>query len=34
MHASSGCIDTYVAGNSEKAFKELLKEFGIEVADE
>lgn len=33
-YASSGCIDTYVAGNSEKAFKELLKEFGIEVADE
>lgn len=24
----------YVVGDSEKAFKELLKEFGIEVEDE
>lgn len=33
-YASSGCIDTYIAGDSEKAFKGLLKEFGIEVKDE
>lgn len=33
-YASDGCIDTYIAGDSEKAFKELLKEFGIEVEDE
>lgn len=33
-YVSDGCIDTYVAGDSEKAFKELLKEFGIEVKDE
>lgn len=32
-YASDGCIDTYVAGDSEKAFKDLLKEFGIEVKD-
>lgn len=31
MYASDGCIDTYIAGNSEKAFQELLKEFDIEV---
>ena len=33
-YASDGCIDTYVSGDSEKAFKDLLKEFGIEVEDE
>lgn len=33
-YASDGCIGTYIAGDSEKAFKELLKEFGIEVEDE
>lgn len=33
-YASSGCIDTYISGDSEKAFKELLKEFDIEVEDE
>lgn len=33
-YASDGCIDTYIAGDSEKAFKELLKEFGIEVEDD
>jgi hypothetical protein len=33
-YASDGCIDTYVAGDSEKAFKELLKEFGVEVEDD
>ena len=33
-YASSGCIDTYISGDSEKAFKELLKEFGIEVKDD
>ena len=33
-YASDGCIDTYIAGDSEKAFKDLLKEFNIEVADE
>ena len=32
-YVSDGCIDTYVSGDSEKAFKELLKEFGIEVKD-
>lgn len=33
-YASDGCIDTYIAGDSEQAFKELLKEFGIEVKDD
>lgn len=33
-YASSGCIDTYISGDSEKAFKDLLKEFGIEVKDD
>lgn len=33
-YASSGCIDTYISGDSEKAFKELLKDFGIEVKDD
>lgn len=33
-YASDGCIDTYIAGDSEEAFKELLKEFGIEVEDD
>lgn len=33
-YASSGCIDTYVSGDSEKAFKELLQELGIEVEDD
>lgn len=33
-YASDGCIDTYIAGDSEKAFKDLLKEFGIEVEDD
>lgn len=33
-YASDGCIDTYVSGDSEKAFKELLEEFGIEVKDD
>lgn len=33
-YASSECIDTYIAGDSEKAFKDLLNEFGIEVKDD
>lgn len=33
-YASDGCIDTYIAGDSEKSFKQLLKEFGVEVEDE
>ena len=33
-YASDGYIDTYVSGDSEKAFKELLKEFGIEIEDD
>ena len=33
-YASSGCIDTYISGDKEKAFKDLLKEFDIEVDDE
>lgn len=33
-YVSDGCIDTYISGDSEKAFKELLKEFDIEVEDE
>lgn len=33
-YASDGCIDTYVSGDSDKAFKDLLKEFGIEVEDD
>lgn len=33
-YASDGSIDTYIAGDFEKAFKKLLKEFGIEVKDE
>ena len=33
-YASDGCIDTYISGDSEKAFRELLEEFYIEVADE
>ena len=34
QYATSGCIDTYVSGDSETAFRELLEEFDIEVADE
>lgn len=33
-YASDGCVDTYVSGDSDKAFKDLLKEFGIEVEDD
>lgn len=33
-YASDGCIDTYISGDSEKAFRELLEEFGIEVEDD
>lgn len=33
QYASDGCIDTYIAGDSEKAFKDLLKEFGIDVEE-
>lgn len=29
-YASSSCIDTYISGDKEKAFKELLKELLIE----
>ena len=32
-YASDGCIDTYVSGDSDKAFKDLLKEFGIDVEE-
>jgi len=32
-YASDGCIDTYIAGDSKKAFKDLLKEFGIDVEE-
>lgn len=32
-YASDGCIDTYIAGDSEKAFQELLKEFGIDTEE-
>ena len=34
QYATSSCIDTYVSGDSETAFRELLEEFDIEVADE
>lgn len=34
QYATSGCIDTYVSGDSETAFRELLEGFDIEVADE
>ena len=34
QYATSGCIDTYVSGDSETAFRELLEEFDIEVEDE
>ena len=34
QYATSNCIDTYVSGDSETAFRELLEEFDIEVADE
>lgn len=34
QYATSGCIDTYVSGDSETAFRELLEEFDIEVTDE
>lgn len=33
-YASDGCIDTYISGDSEKAFKDLLNELGVEVEDE
>ena len=32
-YASSSCIDTYISGDSEKAFNDLLKEFGIDVEE-
>lgn len=32
-YASSGCIDTYISGDKEKAFKELLKELLNEEKD-
>ena len=34
QYAGTGCIDTYVSGDSETAFRELLEEFYIEVTDE
>lgn len=33
-YASSGCIDTYISGDKEEAFKELLKELGVEEIDD
>jgi hypothetical protein len=32
-YASDGCIDTYVSGDSDKAFRELLEEFGIDAEE-
>lgn len=32
-YASDGCVDTYIAGDSDKAFKELLTELGIELKE-
>ena len=34
QYATSGCIDTYVSGDSETAFRELLEEFDITVPEE
>ena len=34
QYATSDCIRTYISGDNEEAFKELLKEFDIEVDDE
>lgn len=34
QYATSDCISTYISGDKEEAFKELLKEFGIEVEDD
>ena len=34
QYATPGCIDTYVSGDSETAFRELLEEFGIIVPEE
>lgn len=34
QYVGTGCIDTYVSGDSETAFRELLEEFGIEVKDD
>lgn len=34
QYATSGCIDTYVSGDSETAFRELLEEFDIAVPEE
>lgn len=34
QYANSDCISTYISGDKEKAFKELLEEFNVEVADE
>lgn len=33
-YASSSCIDTYISGDKEQAFKELLKELLIEEEDD
>lgn len=32
-YASSGCIDTYISGDSEKAFNDLLKELDVELKE-
>lgn len=32
-YASDGCIDTYISGDSEKAFKGLLKELDVELKE-
>ena len=34
QYATSDCISIYISGDKEEAFKELLKEFDIEVEDE
>ena len=33
QYATSDCISTYISGDKEEAFRELLKEFGIEVEE-
>lgn len=32
-YASSGCIDTYISGDFEKAFNDLLKELDVELKE-
>lgn len=34
QYATSDCISIYISGDKEEAFKDLLKEFDIEVKDE